>query len=624
MTRCLMAGMRKDAVQRARVTSLAHASPPSYMTHCTAQAAVAAAAVAYLAPGSATPRPYSRQARSIPEHYAQLPSTHVEGSVQSNLSGSIPRAAFAAAAHLAAAAAFSNVPRNTVGSNQMSTLTDRIAYMSRVPSPTQLVQTPQSVRHSDSNLYLATMNVGAPVTRWSMVPNNEIHFDRGLIEQPPYRCAEWYQWPTLRQAYPHQISQPTQGSWEGPIHTGVNPGYVPASSVRLRGVALSQDTPPQYSGAQPIAVPPASSSLSRPDSSCPHSSMQEHPSPNHLTVFEAVQHWLIGAERRSAMNRSSLPTEYEQWARQMLRGASSLLQRLNADRYAWRRRQHTLEWSRNAEDDGDSDEEGSNEEWLLCDWQAIELCPDRRGTAASQTPDTTHTVFVDLDESDCEKLILCGQIPLSILFELMLLLHPREDATTQRPPHPHPSLSDSVRCCESLVARIRGSEIVEQNWHIGEESRCVKTEQVETDGKDRSAQLHRRKLLEKMIQLLKNLRLDQLEWSCLKALTLLQPTALEEPKCRPVALLADTVRTTLIKHCADRSMRQGIRLSTPQTHIYRIGSFISRFFHVLTLLTEMRTHEAAQANRNMETFPSDASHQNRGQLPVRHASNFFD
>ncbi|OON18825.1 zinc finger, C4 type, partial [Opisthorchis viverrini] len=405
MTRCLLAGMKKEAVQRARVSTMLQASfPQNYTTtHSSANQRSEFTAMRYdrnaLYQASNLA---NRQQYSSTDYNALSSYTHATQETSINLDANrFSSAALAAAARrFASAAAFSTaVGQDTGYLIGHRTLPHTLeTSTSRLPLPNSLVHMQPTVYHSEGNLNLSGISA--------------------LTKVPPGVTQQAYPYPwdsraphviyqgTTTSTRPYQLTPPSQIFW--------NP------SVSCPDGSLTHNSCPK------LKLPPGSPSPSTttkqpsfgPDSSCPGQIPTTSETRRvYLGPLDVIREWLQRLQFPSGAEPQSNLAACERSALQALQPINRLIRRLYADRREWKR--HCFaHWSQDDEEDGECDDVGLNEQWLLASSYEDQLPGTTCSSAVAQSPDTTQMISVELDELDRQKLARHGSVILSILAEI--------------------------------------------------------------------------------------------------------------------------------------------------------------------------------------------------------------
>ncbi|KAF5403101.1 hypothetical protein PHET_03391 [Paragonimus heterotremus] len=623
------------AVQRARVTTMSHVLSTGYTASSNAQ--VMATAAAYLGSGMST-RSTNRSEVLLGGYGRWMPSS-ITVSRHHETADHFDPAAFAVAARMAAAAALSRgSTRNPTGYIGQTMTPNRFASIPRrLPSGNSLGHMSHSIRHSDGNINLSGVQ---PWTHWSPYINQS--GDRGFFEQQPrLYTPEPYCWPNTRIQYPHHPTSAieTHGDFYRPREDQMNYG-------------ISKDTltisslPHVFTHNLPSCTAPQ---LQRfcPDSSCPQSSTCDQPVVDGPTAMEAVKQWLKRPEFQLTPANSFTSADQECWAMRTLQSVNTLIQRLYTDRQTWRRRQSGLSPE---QDDPESEDEGYTEQWLLSSGTFRDTVGKVMTTNLIQpVPDTTHVGVIELDEVDKRKLASQAQILLRVLAEIEEshlsnatnhMLANKQGSDNRKPPE----LEHAVGICinHSQTDRITPTSQTIP-WSQGMNGRC--SEPVKQERADVTERAHKSPVeqdsvrpvhhcqFERIVFVIRHLELDHFEWNCLKAFVLLRPGMLDGNKLKPVTLLTDAIRITLVKHLVDKLFEHNSRNPTDATLIYHIGSKISRFFHLLALLAEFHPMEmfdqrrrptTAVGNMDQQFYAMAGSQLHTTNVPVRNRQTFFD
>ncbi|KAF8564524.1 hypothetical protein P879_06965 [Paragonimus westermani] len=525
MSRCLMAGMKKEAVQRARVTTMSHVLSTGYAASSNAQ--VMATAAAYLNSGMST-RSTNRSETLLGGYGRWMPSS-ITTSRQHETANHFDPTAFAVAARMAAAAALSRgAVRNPTGYIGQTMTSNRFASIPRrLPSGNSLGHMSHSIRHSDGNINLSGMQ---PWAHWSPYINQS--GERGLFEQQPrLYTPEPYCWPNPRIQQPHQPTNviETHGEFyrprEDPMNYGISEDTLAISSL-----------PHVITHDLPSCTAPH---LQRfcPDSSCPQSSTHDQPVLDGSNAMEAVKQWLKRPEFQLTPANSFTSTDQECWAMRTLQSVNTLIQRLYTDRQAWRQRQSGLSPE---QDEPESEDEGHTEQWLLSSGTFRDRVGKLMSTNLIQTvPDTTHVGAIELDEVDKRKLASQAQILLKVLAEIEAshlssatshMLATKQGSDVRKPPEIEQALD--ICANHSQTDRITPTSQT-MPWSQGmngrrsepvKQERADLTERAHTSPVEQDpVQLVHRRQMERIVFALRHLELDDFEWNCLKALVLLRP-----------------------------------------------------------------------------------------------------
>ncbi|TGZ73159.1 hypothetical protein CRM22_001680 [Opisthorchis felineus] len=581
MTRCLLAGMKKEAVQRARVSTMLQAPfPPNYTTaHSSVNQRGEFTAMRYdrnalfYANNLA-----NRQHYSAADYNALSSYTHATPETPINLDANrFSSAALAAAARrFATAAAFSTaVGQDTgylIGHHTLPHTLE--SSTSRLPPPNSLVHMHPTVYHSEGNLNLSSISA--------------------LTRLPPGGAQQTY-------PYPWDSHAP-QVNYQGTSTSARSYHLTPPPQIFWNPSASCPDGSVTHNPCPNLKLPPGSPTPSTttkqptfgPDSSCPGQIPTTSETGRvYLGPLDVIREWLQRLHFPSGAEPQSSLAACERSALQALQPINTLIRRLYADRREWKRHFFT-HWSQDDEEDGECEDVGLNEEWLLASSYEDQLPGSTCSNAVVQSPDTTQMISVELDELDQQKLARHGSVTLSILAEIEAFIECQSITS-----HRFSKCSGTVQTnyTDSAAQTCNGSAklITEPPWLMPNQQALPDWDKNEQQtGHDpgqagEHAVGQRGHIRERIWPILRYLRLSSFEWTCLRVLALLQSAVLDRRKTASVTLLSDAVRLVIVKHITDTILRQEGRThgEVSKTH-YQIGSKISRLFFIEGLLVERR------------------------------------
>ncbi|KAG5441397.1 hypothetical protein CSKR_111746 [Clonorchis sinensis] len=394
-----------ESVQRARISTMLQASfPPNYTTaHSSANQTSGFTAMRYDRNALFYANNLANRQHYSATDYNPLSSyTHATPETPINLDASrFSSAALAAAARrFTSAAAFSTaVGQDTGYLIGHRTLPHTLeSSTSRLPPPNSLVHMHPNVYHSEGNLHLSSISA--------------------LTKLPPAGTQQAYPYPwdsrapqvnyqgTSISSRPYQLTPPPQIFWN------------PSASVP-DGSATHNPCPK----LKPPSGSPSPSTTNKqpsfgPDSSCPGQiPATSEPGRVYLGPLDVIREWLQRLQFPSGAEPQSDLAACERSALQALQPINTLIKRLYADRREWKRHRFA-HWSQDDEEDGECEDVGLNEQWLLASSYEDQFPGSTCSSAVAQSPDTTQMISVELDELDRQKLARHGSVTLSILAEI--------------------------------------------------------------------------------------------------------------------------------------------------------------------------------------------------------------
>ncbi|CAL8068225.1 unnamed protein product [Calicophoron daubneyi] len=537
MSRCLMVGMKREAVQRARASTIANGSTFAPYLPCSSTTMI-----------GTIPNEYTNQVQS--SRPVQLSSNAADydrwiypGHMNFDPQRISSAAAIAAAAQLAAAAAFSNGSRpnneSGHGTGRSGAYTNTIClsppYRPNIPGNT---------------------NPGAPSNgslnqRLNSQISTNLYFDRFASCIPDQLVPRPLHWEVPASyhggIFPrHSVGQTHSDSSE--FHRMTDSGNLRQTVARSPGIAPTPRGQPnsptlahQYSAAEerhPGFQPSTSGLALRPDSSCPQSTTNE--SHRSISLMDNILSWisLPIESQRPGLNTIGL------WADRLLGQANDVIRQLYMDRKAWYQRQrsvsHDLCNKETCEDEIQSDEEGADGAWILESQFKGNEPPvaQTEMTAYTNTPavpDTTQIFSVELTSSDRHILVNAGLTELTLIDVVQSLMGSGFLSKAQ--------ILERIR---PLVVGDRGSggshkpgtfSVPSFASHTPEAGQGqIKTEDQERAEFDRTrvnsgdrnsgtsqTWTNEEYFLNRLVSTLKNLHPDPCEWNCLKAVILLKP-----------------------------------------------------------------------------------------------------